>query len=53
MQLNHLFRTRDLVTKNDSKLAKDPCTAYNENLSGDSFRDQGFTRPKVALFFFL
>lgn len=53
MQLNHLFRTRDLVTKNDSKLAKDLCSAYNENLGGDSFRDHGFTRPKVALVVFL
>ncbi|XP_035546121.1 U3 small nucleolar RNA-associated protein 25 isoform X1 [Juglans regia] len=47
--LNHLFRTRDLVTKNDSKLAKDPSSAYNANLGGDSFRDHGFTRPKVLI----
>ncbi|KAJ4826899.1 hypothetical protein Tsubulata_010087 [Turnera subulata] len=44
--LNHLFRTRDLVTKNDSKVAK-----HRENalLVGDDFLDQGFTRPKVLI----
>jgi U3 small nucleolar RNA-associated protein 25 len=48
MQLNHVFRIRDLVTKNDSKLAKHPEIADSEIFDGDSFRDQGFTRPKVV-----
>lgn len=47
--LNHVFRTRDLVKKNDSKLAKHPESAINENLAGDSLRDHGFTRPKVLI----
>lgn len=48
MQLNHVFRTRDIVSKNDSKLAKHPEIADSEIFDGDSFRDQGFTRPKVV-----
>lgn len=47
--LNHVFRTRDIVSKNDSKLAKHPEIADSEIFDGDSFRDQGFTRPKVLI----
>ena len=49
MQLNHIFRTRDLVTKNDSKVAKHRENAKDDLLSGDEFLDHGFTRPKVGL----
>ncbi|KAK7329234.1 hypothetical protein VNO77_23386 [Canavalia gladiata] len=42
--LNHVFRTRDCVKKNDAKL-----TRLKENADGDRFRDQGFTRPKVLI----
>jgi U3 small nucleolar RNA-associated protein 25 len=39
--LNHVFKTRDRVIKNNSKLSQDD--------EGDVFelRDQGFTRPKI------
>uniref|UniRef100_A0A1J3JND1 Digestive organ expansion factor-like protein n=1 Tax=Noccaea caerulescens TaxID=107243 RepID=A0A1J3JND1_NOCCA len=44
--LNHIFRTRDLVKKNESKIAK---LSPAEILSDDGLRDQGFTRPKVLI----
>ncbi|KAG5566394.1 hypothetical protein RHGRI_002094 [Rhododendron griersonianum] len=44
--LNHIFRTGDLVTKNNAKVAKHQERA-DELLNGDGFLDQGFTRPKV------
>ncbi|TKY72738.1 U3 small nucleolar RNA-associated protein 25 [Spatholobus suberectus] len=42
--LNHVFRARDCVKKNDAKLTK-----LKENADSDRFRDQGFTRPKVLI----
>lgn len=48
MQLNHIFKTRDLVKKNESKIAKHRETSEEEILSDDGFLDQGFTRPKVT-----
>lgn len=39
--LNHVFKTRDKVIKNNNKLAR------NENNENLEFQDQGFTRPKV------
>ncbi|CAN8312404.1 unnamed protein product [Cochlearia groenlandica] len=47
--LNHIFRTRDLVKKNESKIAKHQETSEEEILSDDGFLDQGFTRPKVLI----
>ncbi|GKV00418.1 hypothetical protein SLEP1_g13106 [Rubroshorea leprosula] len=47
--LNHIFRTRDLVTKNDSKISKYQESAKEEIPPGDGFLDQGFTRPKVLI----
>jgi U3 small nucleolar RNA-associated protein 25 len=43
-QLSHVHRTRDVVIKNDAKLRKDAST---DILDDNSYRDQGFTRPKV------
>ncbi|KAK7269371.1 hypothetical protein RIF29_22096 [Crotalaria pallida] len=42
--LNHVFKTRDCVKKNDAKLTK-----LGESADSDRFRDQGFTRPKVLI----
>lgn len=41
--LNHVFKTRDRVIKNNSKLSQDD--------QGNTFdlRDQGFTRPKILI----
>ncbi|KAH9774283.1 U3 small nucleolar RNA-associated protein [Citrus sinensis] len=47
--LNHIFRTRDLVTKNDTKVAKNKGSAKEGILIGDAFLDRGFTRPKVLI----
>ncbi|KAM0841157.1 hypothetical protein ACQ4PT_059201 [Festuca glaucescens] len=42
--LSHVHRTRDVVIKNDTKLRND---ANTDILDDNSYRDQGFTRPKV------
>ncbi|CAL2225980.1 unnamed protein product [Prunus armeniaca] len=47
--LNHVFRTRDLVMKNDAKVSKRQETDNNEILADDNFLDHGFTRPKVLI----
>ncbi|KAI9727127.1 MAG: rRNA-binding ribosome biosynthesis protein utp25 [Chrysothrix sp. TS-e1954] len=41
--LNHIFKTRDRIIKNTSKVSREGQQAESE------FRDQGFTRPKVLI----
>ncbi|KAG2280834.1 hypothetical protein Bca52824_052054 [Brassica carinata] len=45
MQLNHIFRARDLVKKNESKISK----LSDGETPNDRFRDRGFTSPKVLI----
>ncbi|CDP16107.1 unnamed protein product [Coffea canephora] len=45
--LNHVLRTRDLISKNDAKVAD--AQGKGGILNGDGFLDHGFTRPKVLI----
>lgn len=48
--LNHVFKTRDIVTKNDKKLANRKESNHEEEvLDNEHFLDHGFTRPKVLI----
>ncbi|KAJ6811533.1 U3 small nucleolar RNA-associated protein 25 isoform X2 [Iris pallida] len=44
--LNHVFKTRDIVVKNDAKLKKHQ-EGGKEILTASSSLDHGFTRPKI------
>ncbi|XP_016580276.2 U3 small nucleolar RNA-associated protein 25 [Capsicum annuum] len=47
--LNHIFRTRDLVKKNDAKLPKLQENVKADVLNNEAFLDRGFTRSKVLI----
>ncbi|KAG0592994.1 hypothetical protein KC19_1G296500 [Ceratodon purpureus] len=51
--LNHVLKTRDLVTKNNEKLQRLQAASGENGKKGTDFidapRDQGFTRPKVLV----
>ncbi|KAL9664042.1 hypothetical protein QQ045_019439 [Rhodiola kirilowii] len=47
--LNHILKTRDVITKNDAKLAKHQESANEDILSNERYLDHGFTRPKVLI----
>ncbi|KAL3625173.1 hypothetical protein CASFOL_030627 [Castilleja foliolosa] len=47
--LNHIFRSRDLIAKNERKLSKTPESLEGESVDGDQCLDRGFTRPKVLI----
>ncbi|CAM8913402.1 unnamed protein product [Rhodiola kirilowii] len=47
--LNHLFKSKDIITKNNIKLAKHEENAAAVILADERFLDHGFTRPKVLI----
>ncbi|KAH6798937.1 U3 small nucleolar RNA-associated protein [Perilla frutescens var. frutescens] len=47
--LNHIFKSRDLIVKNEKKLAKNQESVDCESVDDDAYRDRGFTRPKVLI----
>lgn len=47
MQLNHVFKSKDLMVKNERKLAKNQESVECKSVDDDAYRDRGFTRPKV------
>uniref|UniRef100_A0A7N0TL50 U3 small nucleolar RNA-associated protein 25 n=1 Tax=Kalanchoe fedtschenkoi TaxID=63787 RepID=A0A7N0TL50_KALFE len=47
--LNHVLKTRDVITKNDAKLAKHQGSATEDILSNERYLDHSFTRPKVLI----
>lgn len=47
VQLNHIFKSRDLIVKNERKLAKSQESVESKTFNDDAYRDRGFTRPKV------
>ncbi|CAN6457972.1 unnamed protein product [Victoria cruziana] len=47
--LNHIFRTRDLITKNNAKIAKISDNKGEAAAINAGILDHGFTRPKVLI----
>ncbi|KAL6508500.1 hypothetical protein OROHE_021633 [Orobanche hederae] len=47
--LNHIFKSRDLMVKNERKLAKDQEHLEGKTVGEDYYLDRGFTRPKVLI----
>ncbi|GER50558.1 U3 small nucleolar RNA-associated protein 25 [Striga asiatica] len=47
--LNHIFRSRDLIVKNERELAKNQDSLEGKAVDSESYLDRGFTRPKVLI----
>lgn len=47
--LNHVFKSRDVVMKNEARLAKNQETGKDEVLINNIYLDRGFCRPKVLI----
>ncbi|KAG6412119.1 hypothetical protein SASPL_124788 [Salvia splendens] len=48
--LNHVFKSKDLMVKNERKLAKNQGSVECKSVDDDdAYRDRGFTRPKILL----
>ncbi|KAL8153767.1 hypothetical protein V2J09_011527 [Rumex salicifolius] len=47
--LNHVFKCRDVVMKNEARLAKNNETGKDEVLTNNIYLDRGFCRPKVLI----
>ncbi|KAL8509561.1 hypothetical protein ACS0TY_016687 [Phlomoides rotata] len=47
--LNHIISSRDLMVKNERKLAKNQDSVDAESVDDDAYRDRGYTRPKVLI----
>ncbi|XP_057775632.1 protein NUCLEOLAR FACTOR 1-like [Salvia miltiorrhiza] len=47
--LNHVFKSKDLMVKNERKLSKNQVSVECQSVDDDAYRDRGFTRPKVLM----
>ncbi|KAK1394265.1 Digestive organ expansion factor, predicted [Heracleum sosnowskyi] len=47
--LNHLCKSRDLVTKNDAEVSKPQVHTKDDIPNSVGFRDRGFTSPKILI----
>ncbi|XP_022879433.1 digestive organ expansion factor homolog isoform X2 [Olea europaea var. sylvestris] len=47
--VNHILKSKDLMTKNERKLAKNQDIVEDKILNGSAYLDRGFTRPKVLV----
>ncbi|KAL6542863.1 hypothetical protein OROHE_010383 [Orobanche hederae] len=47
--LNHIFKSRDLIVKNERELAKNQESLEGKTVDEDYYLDRGFTRPKVLI----
>ncbi|KAL3835491.1 hypothetical protein ACJIZ3_010227 [Penstemon smallii] len=47
--LNHIFRSRDLLAKNERKLARQQESVEGKHIDDDAYLDRGFTRAKILI----